>query len=65
MVKVFITIVWESKEKWLRMNEPEIQNKLLNEWAVRFPHPHEIVRLDLPETTNVRRVSRFERRPLS
>ena len=61
LAKVFITIVWESMDKWQRMNEPTIQNKLLAAWAQRFPHPHEMIRLDQPGTTVVKRVSRFER----
>jgi hypothetical protein len=61
IAKIYITIVWESMEKWRRMNEEDIQRKLLARWAERFPHPHTMVRLDEPETTTVKRVSRFER----
>jgi hypothetical protein len=63
MSKVYITIIWESREKWQRMNEPIVQQNLLTKFKEVFPYPQaQLVRMDQPETRFVRRFSRFERR---
>lgn len=61
VTKVFITIIWESREKWQRMNDPIVQQKLQMKFDEAFPYLHKIVRIDQPETSFVKRVSRFAR----